>query len=121
MKRFVEKQDGALELYYLPTYSPELNPDELVWNDLKNKALGRKVITSRAALQKLAVSHLRWLQKLPRLFTSFFYAPSTLYAIAWAMATISRVLIYEQRPTRMSEEQRRDELFPSLLRKNSLD
>ena len=48
MKRFVEEQDGDLELYYLPPYSPELNPDELAWNDLKNKALGRKVITSQA-------------------------------------------------------------------------
>lgn len=80
VKRFVEKQEGALELYYLPPYSPELNPDELVWNDLKNKALGRKVIPSREALQKLAVSHLRRLQRLPHLAASFFHAPSTSYA-----------------------------------------
>lgn len=25
--------------------SPELNPDEFVWNDLKNNSLGRKAIT----------------------------------------------------------------------------
>lgn len=30
VKRFVELQDGALELYYLPPYSSEPNPDELV-------------------------------------------------------------------------------------------
>lgn len=36
VKQFVESQEGDLELYYLPPYSPELNPDELVWNDLKN-------------------------------------------------------------------------------------
>ncbi len=80
VKRFVEERDGALELYYLPPYSPELNPDELVWNDLKNKALGRKVITSREGLRKLAVSHLRRLQQLPRLVASFFHTPTTLYA-----------------------------------------
>ena len=57
-----------------------MNPDELVWNDLKNKALGRKVITSREGLQKLAVSHLRRLQQLPRLVASFFRTPTTLYA-----------------------------------------
>ena len=83
VKRFVEKHDGALELYYLPPYSPELNPDELVWNDLKNKALGRKVIPSREALQRLAVSHLRRLQQLPRLIVGFFHPPSTLYASVW--------------------------------------
>ena len=79
MKRFVEEQDGTLELYYMPPYSPELNPDELVWNDFKNKALGRKVITSREALRKLAISHLRQLQQLPRLIASFFHTPTTLY------------------------------------------
>ena len=80
MKRFIEEQDGDLELYYLPPYSPELNPDELVWNDLKNKALGRKVILSKEALRSLTLSHLRRLQQLPRLISSFFLAPTTLYA-----------------------------------------
>ena len=78
--RFIEKQDGDLELYYLPPYSPELNPDELVWNDLKNKALGRKVILSKEALRSLTLSHLHRLQRLPRLISSFFLAPTTLYA-----------------------------------------
>jgi transposase len=27
--------------FFLPPYSPELNPDELVWNDVKNNAVGR--------------------------------------------------------------------------------
>ena len=80
VKRFIEKQDGDLELYYLPPYSPELNPDELVWNDLKNKALGRKVILSKEALRNLTLSHLHRLQRLPRLISSFFLAPTTLYA-----------------------------------------
>ena len=80
VKRFIEKQDGDLELYYLPPYSPELNPDELVWNDLKNKALGRKVILSKEALRSLTLSHLHRLQRLPRLISSFFLAPTTLYA-----------------------------------------
>lgn len=60
----MEEQDGALELYYLPPYSPELNPDDLVWNDLTNKALGRKVNTSREGLRNLAISHLRRLESL---------------------------------------------------------
>ncbi len=81
VKRFVQEQQGWLELYYLPAYSPELNPDELVWNNLKNHALGRKLITSREALRKLTIAHLHRMQKLPALIQSFFRAPTTRYAV----------------------------------------
>ncbi len=55
--RYVEEQDGWLELYFLPPYSSELNPDEYVWNDLKNNAPGRKLITSREELREFTISH----------------------------------------------------------------
>ena len=42
--RFVAEQHGRLALFHLPPYSPELNPDELVWNDLKNHGAGRRLI-----------------------------------------------------------------------------
>ena len=42
--RFVAAQAGKLALYFLPPYSPELDPDELVWNDLKSHSTGRKLI-----------------------------------------------------------------------------
>lgn len=41
VKRFVQEQDGWLNLHGLPAYSPELNPDQFVWNNLKNNAVGR--------------------------------------------------------------------------------
>ena len=80
VKRFVHEQAGRLELHYLPAYSPELNPDELVWSNLKNNAIGRKTITSREELREMVVSHLRRLQKLPALVMNFFGAPTTRYA-----------------------------------------
>ena len=79
VRRFVEEQEGMLELHYLPPYSPELNPDELVWNNLKNQALGRKRITSRETLRAMTMSHLRRMQRLPALIRSFFHAPTTCY------------------------------------------
>ena len=33
-----------LGLFFLLPYSPELNPDEFVWNDVKNNGVGRKKI-----------------------------------------------------------------------------
>ena len=34
VKEFVNSTEGILKLFYLPPYSPDLNPDELVWNHL---------------------------------------------------------------------------------------
>jgi transposase len=80
VREFVEEQDGKLKIFLLPSYSPELNPDEYVWNDLKNNCLGRKVITSKSQLRKQIISHLRKLQKMPEFVQSFFYSPTTRYA-----------------------------------------
>jgi transposase len=80
--RFVAAQLGKLALFFLPPYSPELNPDELVWNDLKTHGTGRKLITSLTQLRQMIVSHMRQLQKLPALVRSFFHAPTTRYARA---------------------------------------
>lgn len=80
VKKFVEAQRGNLKLFYLPAYSPELNPDELVWNDLKNNCVGRKILTSREELQDHVRRHLLRLQKMPKLIRSFFRTPTTMYA-----------------------------------------
>src|SRR4029077_545586 len=80
--RFVAAQAGKLALFFLPPYSPELNPDELVWNDLKSHGTGRKLITSLTQLRQMVVSHMRELQKLPALVRSFFHAPFSRYARA---------------------------------------
>jgi hypothetical protein len=43
--------------FFLPPYSPALNPDESVRNDLKANGTGRKLITSFCQLRKMIVSH----------------------------------------------------------------
>jgi transposase len=80
VERFVATQRGRLALFILPPYSPELNPDEYVWNDLKNHGIGRKVITSLTQMRQAVLSHLHQLQKLPELVRGFFHAPTTRYA-----------------------------------------
>jgi transposase len=44
--RYIETVKDRFQLFFLPPYSPELNPDERVWNDLKNNAVGRQSIQS---------------------------------------------------------------------------
>jgi transposase len=80
VRRFIESQEGKLRLFLLPPYSPELNPDEYVWNHLKNDCIGRKAMSSKAQLRKQVLNHLRKLQKMPALIMSFFQSPTTLYA-----------------------------------------
>jgi transposase len=80
VRRFLESVADKLRLFFLPPYSPELNPDEYVWNDLKNNGIGRQVITGPEQMKRAVISHLRFLQKSPLLVRSFFHAPSTAYA-----------------------------------------
>jgi transposase len=80
VKHLVESIKDKLELYFLPPYSPELNPDEHVWNDLKNNGIGRMSITGPDDMKRRTVGHLKSLQRNPVLVRSFFQAPTTKYA-----------------------------------------
>lgn len=80
--RFVAANAARLALFLLPPYSPELNPDEYVWADLKSHGTGRMLITSLAQLRRSIISHMRQLQKLPDVVRSFFQSPTTRYASA---------------------------------------
>jgi len=44
---FVQTLGGKLRLFFLPPYSPDRNPDELVWKHLKADTVGRMVVTSK--------------------------------------------------------------------------
>ena len=80
VSKFVASTEGKLRLFHLPPYSPELNPDEQVWNHLKNHGVGKQPATGPDQLKRMIISHLRKLQKLPGLVRSFFGTPETVYA-----------------------------------------
>lgn len=79
VKEFVTSLQGKLELYYLPGYSPELNPDEQVWNHVKRHTVGKMVITDPDQLKRIVSSALRRLSKLPHIVMNFFKAPELLF------------------------------------------
>ena len=79
---FVRSTQGRLRLYFLPPYSPELNPDELVWNHLKNHSVGKRFVKSRGELKRVVIGHLRFLQKTPDLVRAFFRESNVRYALA---------------------------------------
>jgi len=81
-KHYVDSLGGKLKLFFLPPYSPELNPDEFVWNDVKNNGVGRTLVHGPRDLHRAVVGRLRYLQKSPNIVRSFFLAPDTCYAAA---------------------------------------
>ncbi|HDL01349.1 MAG TPA: IS630 family transposase [candidate division Zixibacteria bacterium] len=82
VKKFIESKDikKRFRLFFLPPYSPELNPDEGVWNDLKNNGIGRKAITSPEQMRSDVVGYLRFIQKSPHGVRSYFNNETTKYA-----------------------------------------
>ena len=79
--RYVESTEGRLRLFFLPGYSPDLNPDELVWRHVKHHNLGRQTVSGPDDLRTKVLRCLRRLQKLPAVLRGFFYAPSLRYAL----------------------------------------
>jgi transposase len=79
-RAFVESLKGRLRIFYLPPYSPDLNPDELVWNHLKNHTVGRMAMTDKPGFKRKVLGSMRALQKNPDKVASFFQKESLKYA-----------------------------------------
>jgi transposase len=69
-----------IRLFFLPPYSPELNPDELVWNHVKNHGVGRAAYSADKQLRRLVYQRLFSLQRRPAIIRAFFQHPETQYA-----------------------------------------
>jgi transposase len=80
VNKFIETVKDRFQLFFLPPYSPELNPDERVWNDLKNNAIGKQAIATPEQLRRAVTSHLRFIQKTPDRVRSYYNNETTKYA-----------------------------------------
>ena len=79
-KAFVATVKDKLQIFYLPPYAPDTNPDELVWQHLKDDTVGRMVTSSKSDFKHHVVSSMRRLQKQPAKIRSFYQKPSLQYA-----------------------------------------
>ncbi len=79
VKEFVVSTQGKLQLYFLPPYSPDLNPDEWVWKNVKHDTIGRSAVRGKDDLKAVAVGALRHLQKVPGKVRGFFADPKLDY------------------------------------------
>ena len=67
-------------MFYLPAYSPELNPAEYLNNDLKQQVHSKPPTMSVVQLEERTATALRSLQKLPERVSRYFQHPSIAYA-----------------------------------------
>ena len=65
VKAWAAERQDKIQLFYLPSYSPELNPEERLNGDLK-QAIGAKVpVRTKAKLKSAAIEHMTKLEQDP--------------------------------------------------------
>ena len=79
-RSFVDSVKSHLELFILPPYSPDLNPDELFWNHLKSHTVGRSTVTKKLDLTKKVTRSMKSLQKNKEKIRSFYQKQGLRYA-----------------------------------------
>lgn len=80
VKTWVAERIHQIELFYLPTYSPELNPDERLNADIKQYVGSRVPVREKAKLKTTTSYRLQQLQKEPARIKSYFQDPRVKYA-----------------------------------------
>ncbi len=82
VKDYVASTEGRLRLFQLPSYSPELNPDEWAWKNVKHDVVGRSTTTGPDDFTAKILYALQRLAQLPQLVRSFFADPNLRYITA---------------------------------------
>lgn len=77
---WLDKHRDRIEVFYLPSYSPELNPDELLNADLKEAITKKAPTRSKGELKKAVISHLRRIAKSPGRVKKYFQHAPVKYA-----------------------------------------
>ena len=71
----------VVELHYLPTYSPELNPAELVWSLVKG-TVGKEFVETKSGLKDRLLAAFKALKEAPKKVQQFFREPEFLYTVS---------------------------------------
>ena len=79
---WVGRHGDRIELHFLPGYSPELHPVELLNHDVKANAAGRRRPRSAGELRDELHGYLRRRQRQPEVLVRCFDHPTTRYAAA---------------------------------------
>jgi transposase len=82
VEKWIAAQEGKVRLFFLPAYSPELNPDELVNQDVKSSAFRQEKAKDKSDLMRRTRSFMRSRQRRPERVKRYFLAKYVAYARA---------------------------------------
>lgn len=77
---WVADHQEQLELFFLPAYAPDHNPDEFLNNDIKQSLGRRTAAKDKTSLKSSLRCYMRRLQRQSEKVKTFFQAPTTAYA-----------------------------------------
>jgi transposase len=80
VKKWLNKNEKHIRLFFLPSYSPELNPDEILNQDVKSNAVGRKRARCQSELIANVRSFLWGRQRRPNVVKNYFSEKHVSYA-----------------------------------------
>jgi transposase len=80
VKAWLAEHTQAIEVFYLPSYSPELNPDEMANADIKQAVTKLAPARTKLQLVKATARHLRSVQRQPERIQRYFQHDPVRYA-----------------------------------------
>jgi transposase len=82
VRQWLEKHQQRIRIFFLPAYSPQLNPDELLNHDVKANAVKRQRAKNKTEMMDNIRSYLRSTQRQPHVVQNFFHEKHVAYADA---------------------------------------
>jgi transposase len=80
VKKWVREHGGEIEVFFLSSYSPELNPDERLNADLKHKITTVAPSRPRRKLKAVTIEHMELIERSPERVIKYFGNPHISYA-----------------------------------------
>jgi len=80
VKKWFKKNEKRIQVFYLPSYSPDLNPDEKLNQNVKSNAVGRRRPHDQNQMMRNVRSYLYSRQRKPHVVKKYFQADSVRYA-----------------------------------------
>ncbi len=80
VKAWLEEREDRIEMFYLPSYAPELDPDERLNADMKHAISTKVPARAKAKLKNAAQNHMTLIDRSPERVQAYFRAPRVKYA-----------------------------------------
>jgi transposase len=82
VQQWLHRNRRRIRMFFLPGYSPELNPDEYLNNDAKSNGVGRERPADQLEMMEGLRSYLRQTQRRPQVVRNYFNHEEVAYAAA---------------------------------------